>query len=391
MANFVQLYKSTDFNAPSLMGQVGSLTALLTTVLVTGYVTAGVGNITRASNIATVSLGTANSTLVTGNYVTIVGCAQTDYNGTFQITVINSTTFTYVVANSPATPATGTITYKKAPLGWSVPFTGTNIAAYRSNDVASNRFYLLVNDAGGMPGGALEASVRGYESMTDVYTGIQPFPTVAQSANGICWRKSRDVSVTTRAWTIIGDDKTFYLLTNDFASVGTSNLFGFGSFPSQKPADSFNTFLIGYTNFNTNQGSGALSHGFSAQPVVIGSATTGLYIARPYTQLGSSFNAGICNWVQGWFGNSATLTFPHPVDGGTYLVQPIFHEVTNGFVCIRGRIPGVYHHLHGFPYNHYDQITGVTNLPGVTLTILSFSVGTSSSGQLAFDTFGPWN
>lgn len=46
----------------------------------------------------------------TGQYVTIAGAAQPEYNGTFQITVTGANTFTYVFAGSVTSPATGTIT-----------------------------------------------------------------------------------------------------------------------------------------------------------------------------------------------------------------------------------------------------------------------------------------
>jgi len=46
---------------------------------------------------------------VTGQKAVISGATQTDYNGAFTVTVTNATVFTYTVANSPTTPATGTI------------------------------------------------------------------------------------------------------------------------------------------------------------------------------------------------------------------------------------------------------------------------------------------
>lgn len=69
---------------------------------------AAVSSITRASNTATVTTATAHG-YATGQKVVISGATQTDYNGAFTVTVTNSTVFTYTVANSPATPATGTI------------------------------------------------------------------------------------------------------------------------------------------------------------------------------------------------------------------------------------------------------------------------------------------
>ncbi|KKN88644.1 hypothetical protein LCGC14_0245350 [marine sediment metagenome] len=64
--------------------------------------------ITRASTTATVTHTTHG--LVTGNKVVIAGANESDYNGTFVITYVDTNTYTYTVSGSPATPATGTIT-----------------------------------------------------------------------------------------------------------------------------------------------------------------------------------------------------------------------------------------------------------------------------------------
>jgi hypothetical protein len=45
-----------------------------------------------------------------GYSITIAGANQAGYNGTFVITVVDDTTFTYVVAGSPTSPGTGPIT-----------------------------------------------------------------------------------------------------------------------------------------------------------------------------------------------------------------------------------------------------------------------------------------
>jgi hypothetical protein len=68
-----------------------------------------VSSITRSGTTATVTTSTAH-TLSDGDAVTIAGASQSDYNGTFQISYVSTTVFTIEVANSPVTPATGTIT-----------------------------------------------------------------------------------------------------------------------------------------------------------------------------------------------------------------------------------------------------------------------------------------
>lgn len=74
-----------------------------------GKHTYSVTSITRSGTVATVTTSATNA-LSTGQTVTIAGAVETDYNGSFVITVTSGTTFTYTVANSPTTPATGTIT-----------------------------------------------------------------------------------------------------------------------------------------------------------------------------------------------------------------------------------------------------------------------------------------
>ena len=69
-----------------------------------------VSSITRVGTVATVTTSTAHH-LKIGNFITMAGATQTEYNGTFEITGVTSTTFTYTVSGSPATPATGTPAY----------------------------------------------------------------------------------------------------------------------------------------------------------------------------------------------------------------------------------------------------------------------------------------
>lgn len=73
-----------------------------------------VTSITRSSTTATVTTTGAHG-LSTNDRVAIEGAVETDYNGDYDITVTGANTFTYTVANSPTTPATGTITANHGP------------------------------------------------------------------------------------------------------------------------------------------------------------------------------------------------------------------------------------------------------------------------------------
>lgn len=70
-----------------------------------GDTTLTISGITRSGTTATATTEKRHS-LETGNKVTVAGCVQTDYNITAAVTVTGAFTFTYTVANSPATPAT---------------------------------------------------------------------------------------------------------------------------------------------------------------------------------------------------------------------------------------------------------------------------------------------
>lgn len=67
-----------------------------------------VSSLTQTGGTATL-VSTVNHGLSTGDYVYIAGADQTEYNGSFQITVTNATTFTFAVDSGATSPATGTL------------------------------------------------------------------------------------------------------------------------------------------------------------------------------------------------------------------------------------------------------------------------------------------
>jgi hypothetical protein len=73
-----------------------------------------VSSLTRVSATA-VCTTSANHGLITGDWVTVTGATQTDYNRNTEITYVSPTQFIYGVLNSPATPATGTIKVSPNP------------------------------------------------------------------------------------------------------------------------------------------------------------------------------------------------------------------------------------------------------------------------------------
>jgi type IV pilus assembly protein PilY1 len=68
-----------------------------------------ISSITRSTNTATVTLAAApNPALTAGQSVTIAGSKYPEFNGTFSITPLTTTTFTYPITIDPPTPSSGT-------------------------------------------------------------------------------------------------------------------------------------------------------------------------------------------------------------------------------------------------------------------------------------------
>lgn len=82
------------------------------------YAAQSVTSITSTAGVATVTK--AGHGFATGDRVKIIGANQSAYNVEADITVTSSSTFTFAVSHSPASPATGTITMRKVkpPLYW---------------------------------------------------------------------------------------------------------------------------------------------------------------------------------------------------------------------------------------------------------------------------------
>jgi len=395
MANFVQLYKSTDTGAPTLTGQTNSMIALLNAVLVNGYSTASVTSITNVGTLATVTLAVSNATLVSGNYVKISGATGGDaalYNGTFLITVLSGTQFTYVMGGTPSGSATGTLLYNKAGLGWSSPYTGTNAAVYRSLDNTSNQFYCQVIDNAATAGGSKEAQLMGFEAMTAYNTGARQFPNTTQAASGLSIRKSATADGTTRAWTLIGDDRTFYFVANT-GDAGPYHQFAFGHFIPYKTNDAYNTFIAGENLFNSAVGNSYLTW----NATTFTGAVTSVNAARPYTQLATTpppciLTTGMLPSSSNCVGAIGIMAAPNAPDSGYYVAPVNIVESYAASYNWRGRLPGFYFPLQANPINNYETMTNVTGLSGITLTGLSVNeTGINNTvGLVLVDTFGPW-
>lgn len=368
MANQFTIYRSTDSGATSLTGQTGSLVSVLDACLVNGW-TASVVSINRSGTTATVVTSGAHG-LNTGNSTTIAGANETDYNITAQVTVLSSTSFTYEVANSPATPATGTITWAKLAAGWAKAFSGTSKAAYRA--ASGTRLYLRVQDDG--PGGATfkEARITGYETMSDVDTGTNPFPTAAQGVGSVAMvvvRKSATTDSAARAWIVVADARTIYMFVQTGDTAGVYLSWGFGEIYSVHSGDTYNCQIVGRSAENNSVATidklDVLSN--------LVTAVSASFFARSYTGSGASITFG--KHGDGVKGSASALLgatqYPNPEDNLAYF-SPVW--VTETGASVRGWMRGFYHFLHAISnVNDGDTVNGTGQLSGKTLLFIKTS------------------
>jgi len=396
----IKVFHAGQAGAPNLRGQNGSLITVLDAILVNGYNSVSITGITRTSNTATVTTAAAHG-LTTGDSALIAGSAQTDYNIEAVVSVIDGTHFSYTVANSPTTPATGTMTVIRAPAGFDKAFSGTNKAAYRSKDTSGSRPYLQIIDDGSTTGAAREAKTRGYLTMSDVDTGSEPFPTAVQYATGLFTYKSSTADATNRPWVLITDGKTFYFQacmdqspTSMQASGGYLWWIAFGDIISTRPSDSYTAFFQGShaANKQTDATSSSNANGVFCPTVRTSNPTTACsYIVRSHTQVSGAAIMGSIGhgWDQLALGSLGIFGYPHAPDNG-FLLTPI--QCMQGGV-LRGRMPGIYEPMQGRVLNQFDTIDNVDGYTGRKFLALwgqNTSAG-STTGMLMFDITGDSN
>ena len=388
----VKYFHNGMAGAPTLSGTAGSLIAVLDACLVNGFGSGTVDSVVISGGIATVTRSTGHPFEV-DSVAFIAGATVSggSINGEKKVLSVTATTYTFDATGIANQTATGTITHKLAPANWVKEFSSTNLAVYKSADVASTGCRLRVDDTG-----TVNARVVGYETMSDVNTGTGPFPTSAQVSGGAYWTKSSVANSTSNNWILVADGRTIYFARAYRTASGTPNdyeLTMFGDIASVKTGgDAFGCVL----NANTSDQSGGNVNGSSS---MYGISSTNIWMPRAYTGLGSSMAVakafpnfgGLAAGSYSGGSTNSYMPYPNPTDGGLYLVPNYITENVGGNQALRGISPGLY----GCPQNlgttsfaNKDSVTGVTGLTGKKLKAICTFTGLTAI--VFIDITGAW-
>jgi hypothetical protein len=278
-------------------------------------------------------------------YVAISGANESGYNGSFLITYVDANTFTYVPDTAPTVfTATGTLSSKVAPAGFTKPYSGTQLAVYRQPVGTSCGFYLDVDD-----NQVQDAHVRAYEVMTGLGAGTAPFPTVAQVSSGGIYKSNTLLTTKARPWICITNGKSFYFWNNpnETAGLGTprGSLFFFGDYDSYVPGDTSNCAIRRPYGIGDNSGTSMLQTGLGNYGAYHARAANGSVQSVITCSLNPE-QAALYHPYGYAYGNLNRLTYyPEPVTGKLFLSSVPVSEMLVSYgsrITLHGKYPGFY-------------------------------------------------
>lgn len=217
------------------------------------------------------------------------------------------------------------ITIKQAGAGWSKPFSSATKAVFRPP--AGNRRYLQCEHVVGD-----NMKARGYKNMTDVDTGINPFPTVAQDAPSLAIYNAAYGTTVNAPWVLIATDKwVIFSLANAPVVVYSVGMLIFGDLASTVVADDIDNTVLKNLFYS--------------------------YLSGDYSKSSSGSVAAVFEGFQG-----ASASFPSVIDGGAVFL-PYYPILESGNNVLRGVLPNAYKVYPAVPGNRfldtYSNVAGV--------------------------------
>lgn len=376
MGTKTKSFTSAMTGAPVLSGTAGALIAVLDAVLVNGFGIAAPSSVVVSGGIATATYGAGHSFEV-GSVALFAGATPAGLNGEKRILTKSATVVTFDATGISNQTATGSISSKVAPAGWSKLYSGTNLAAYKMGSVEGTGFILKVDDTG-----TTVSRVRGYESMTDIDTGAGPFPSLTQwAAPGLWWSKSNVASAAARPWRIVADERGVFFFVKNADAESEHQGGYFGDIIPLKSNDPY-ACVLRANSWDRSVSVSAMTDSLECADST--QAHTGMYVARAANTLGGAvqaFQAPVLaiglptNHVTGALGG----VYPSPVDNGLMLTPVMVYSAS----AYRGYLPGLRYspQLTNTAFSTGDVIQGSGDMAGKSVTVIKCGAPAAGTGQ----------
>lgn len=207
-------FDSSETGAPALNNVAGSALEVIRACLRTGFNSRVVTSIVVAAGVATATAASHGYSATYGQLLLVEGAPETLLNGRKQPLSVTTNTFTFAAPGVADGTYTGTMSAKRAPLGWTEPYTGTNKAIFARSAIEANDIDLRVDDSGTAPATTTAARFLMVKGATGVDTYTSQAPTEAQVPGGFVCTKVANTA-TAKQWLAIGTDRDFFLFVGD--------------------------------------------------------------------------------------------------------------------------------------------------------------------------------
>lgn len=378
-------FSSEDFASMTLNNAPGSLLEVIRGCAVTGYNPHPVTSIVVNAGVAVASCAAHGYTATYGKLLLIAGASEPLLNGRKQPTAVLTNSFTFPAPGVADGTYTGSMSARRAPLGWVEAHTGTNVAIFARSAPEATSMLLRVDDTAVAPASTTSARVLMLESASGVNVFSGSAPSEAQLADGQHWTKGVS-NATPKRWHIVGDGRFLFYFPEGF-SVGSSNsAAAFGDLVSARSPDAYGCVISGnVTSTATSFSTGGLFYLTSADPPSLAA----LAIARASSQLAGAVLGG----ARGGFANGVPGSSSYPTAGNAgndiFIERDIrvFEKDTVNRNPIRGLVPGL-----AVPSAEKPYAAGSVVFPlGVeSRAYLAIELSGNLSGMCLVDLTGPW-
>lgn len=380
-------YDHSEAGAPVLNNAAGTLLEVLRACLVNGFGAKTVTSISVAAGVATATAAAHGFTDKFGKLLLIAGASEPLLNGHKQPLTVSTNSFTFAAPGVADGTYTGTISARRAPLGWTEAYSGTNKAIFARSALKATAAMLRVLDTAATPASTTAARVFAVETATDVDTFTGQTPTNTQLAGGQYWQKGNGTT-TAKRWHVVGTDRGFFLFVEGVLAQVTFVPHFFGDLISLRGVDAYCAAIHG--NGFDQPSIYSVNGGLFYTPSNNATMSNAAAIVRPSSQIGSSvyvtIRSGLGNQVPG---DSA---YPQAANGGNDIViqnQVLVAEqdATNRHP-VRAIFPGFAFPWAERPYTSETVVSAITQEARSYLAV--GLAGQSTNGMCLIDLTGPW-